>query len=234
MSLRSHLTNPALVRSGTIITPATHPPRVRLNRRRWWSALSRGCRHGQARGLMTAWLRWERISRQLWPLQPIAAAPHGLLRIAPKRYRGPRLRLPDGDTLERGDWIAELHCENVAIVACVNRRLINRYRACREDLAALARWLRDSPDGARIKGVCGVTLLWPAAHRLGFVVAERSGRLRNHLDRIYMGGLLLIYSSDGPTRAQLGRTLDRYPRMVWLSRSDLIRLYAPRAACRNP
>lgn len=233
MSLRNHLTCTPLVRGQTVISRANPPLRAQPNRRRWWSALSRGCRHGQARGLMTAWLQWERISRQFWPLQSIAAAPHGLLRIAPKRYRGPRLRLPDGDTLERGDWIAELHCENFAIVACVNRRLINRYRACREDLAALAKWLNETPEGARIKGVCGVTLLWPAARRLGFVVVERSGWLRNRLDRIYMGGLLLIYSSDGPSRAQLGRTLDRHPQMVWFSRNDLIRSYAPSAVCRN-
>jgi hypothetical protein len=198
--------------------------RISAQRRPLWRIISHRSGAGKAHGVLRAWIGWENFSNYLWPTYRVAGAPYGLLRMKLIRYRGRQIRLPDETTISWGDPLVELHCDNAGIVKLIRRGEINRYRACRQELAALARWVQTAD--APVKALFGVTMLWWAAKRLGFSVRERHGRLRNALDRIFMAGLLLIYSTDGPNRAARGQTLDRYPHEVWISRDELIRRYA--------
>jgi hypothetical protein len=203
------------------------PPRNAIRKRRFWRIIACGSGLGQAHGFLRAWSAWERLSNRLWPAQPILHAPYGLFRVRPIRYRGAPLSLPDDTVVSSGDLVGELHCDNAAIVNLIARGGINRYRACRRDLEGLARWLLEDQAGSPIKAFYGITMLRWAAARLGFAVRERRRPTRNRFDRIFMAGLLLIYSTDGPQRASRGRTLDYYPHEVWLSRAELMRRYAP-------
>jgi hypothetical protein len=193
--------------------------------RPFWRLIGNRSRAGHAQGLLRAWAVWELLSKYLWPTQAIPGAPDGMLKIRILSYRGNRTRLPDGTLVSPGDLVAELHCDNGAIVA-LGRRRINRYRACRWELRSLARWAVHVPVATEIKAFYGITMLWWAAARLGFVVRQRDSGWRSRLDRLFMGGLLLLYSDDAADRATRGKTLDQYPREVWLSRAELIRRYA--------
>ncbi len=78
----------------------------------------------------------------------------------------------------------------------------------------------------------GITLIANAAVRIGFSARERSMNLRLRLARIFMTGLLLLYTVDGLTRIDKGTTSHSYTREVWLSRRELLRRYGNRGAPR--
>ncbi len=180
---------------------------------------------GQARGVLKAWILWERLSRRLWPTRPIPHAAYEMLRFRVVRYRGPGLVLRDGTAIHAGDIVGELHCDNPAIADHIRQGRINHYRACRCDLRNLANWTIQSREALPIKAFYGVTMVWWAAARLGFEVHDRKGIVRNRFDRIYMTGLLLVYSNDRAIADCRGNTLSGRPREVWLSRAELIRCY---------
>lgn len=146
------------------------------------------------------------------------------------RYRGRPLSLPDGTEVNRGTLVGELHCNNPLVFDLVNCGKINPYRAARTDLEALARWLVNSGDAATVRAFYGFTMLAAAAERLGFFVRECGPGISGRLNRVFMTGLLLIYTRDGLARLNKGRTLNSYPREVWMSRGQLLDRYGKRCA----
>lgn len=205
--------------------PRRTPRRRSIVNRLMWRTIARNSGFGQARGLLRIWIAWERISNHLWPTQPVPRAAFGLFRVRLIRYRGERLLLPDETVISPGDTVCELHCDNQAIVALLRTRNSNCLSACRYDLECLARWLNETAESLQIKALYGVTILWLAAARLGFTVRDRGRGIRNRLDRIFMGGLLLVYSPNRSGRINRGETLDQYPYEVWFSRDQLINQY---------
>ena len=72
---------------------------------------------------------------------------------------------------------------------------------------------------------------WPnAAARVGFTVRKWPINMRLRLERVFMVGLLLLYTVDGLAHIDRGTTARTYPREVWLSRRELIRRYGSRGA----
>lgn len=171
---------------------------------------------------------WERLSKRLWPTRPIPRAAYELLRFRLVRYRGPEVVLKDGTTVRAGDVVGELHCDNPTMAEHIRKRKINHYRACRCDLQNLANWCIQAREALPVKAFYGVTMVWWVAARLGFEVHDRRRVIRNQFDRIYMSGLLLVYSNDRAIAAYDGNTMSGHPREVWLSRAELIRRYAER------
>ena len=188
--------------------------------------LGHGSGMGQARGVLKAWILWERFSNRLWPMRPIPHAKYELLRFRLVRYRGPEVVLRDGTSIHAGDVVGEIHCDNPAMSDHIRQGRMNHYRACRCDLKNLANWSVQAREALPVKAFYGVTMVWWAAARLGFEVHERKRVLRNRFDRIYMAGLLLVYSNDRAVADCRGSTLSGRPREVWLSRAELIRRYA--------
>jgi hypothetical protein len=190
-----------------------------------WRVIAHGTAPGKAHGLFLAWPGWERIAHRLWPTMPIPDSPYGLLRVRFRPYRGEPIILPDGYGLRPGSVIGELHCENRSILDLVAHAGINPFRACREDLRSLARWLERSDCEESIGGFFGWTLLSRAACRLGFIVRPRPPTVRARLDRVFFAGLLMLYTVDGLDRLHRGSTISTYPQEVWMSRKQLIRRY---------
>jgi hypothetical protein len=105
---------------------------------------------------------------------------------------------------------------------------INPYSACREDLHRLAIWAMSDSLGEQIEAFFGRTLLAVGGARLGFTVRDTPYNLWGRFERFFMVGLLLLYSDGGLQRLTHGTTVSSYPKEVWMSRADLIRLYGGR------
>jgi hypothetical protein len=176
--------------------------------------------------------RWEKLSRRFRHLSKIPGSRLGVLRFRLRPFRGAAVVLPDGTRVEPGELVAELHCDNSVIFDLVKRDQ-NPYRATRADLRLLAAWLDFSDPMGRIRAFRGVTMLGPAAARLGCFVLDRPPGFKARIDRWYMIGLLLIYTTGGMERLNRGTSLRTHPREVWLTRHELMRRYGSAAARRR-
>ncbi len=191
--------------------------------------VARGAEPGRPRGLIRAWVAWERMAHRLWPTIDIPNAPYGLLRMRLKSYQGEPLVLPGAIRISRHALIGELHCDNEKFLNLVVRHRINPYRACREDLRSLAAWVQNDGSGARVEAFFGRTMLAVGGKRLGFTVRELPANPLLRLERFFMVGLLLLYTERGFDRLTRGTTVLSYPREVWISRTRLVALYGARS-----
>ncbi len=171
-------------------------------------------------GTLTAWRLWEKFTD--WRDRPVPVREGSLLRYALRRHSGPNLVLSDGTEVRRGDLIAELHLENQELYRRLSTdgeaapwRLL---RNAHQDLAAL-----DGILPAGVVAVHGLTLVHPAARRLGFEVRPLPESPGSRLVRFFMMGLLAIYHPRGIHRVQSITERDR-PAEVWLSRRRLTHL----------
>jgi hypothetical protein len=186
----------------------------------WW-----GTAQGKPGPILWVWRVWERCARRIWRTVPVPEAPHSLFEVYLGRYRGAKITLPDGTVVGHRDRVAELHLNNALMLrhAATNRYALVRLMA--EDLQALANWM-DLPEfPPDVKAVYGVTLLSQAARLLGFTVRDRPRTLYEHLNRLFMTGLLVLYAPDGVGRLSRGMTLGTFPRDVFLSRAELLRRF---------
>jgi hypothetical protein len=190
-----------------------------------WRLLARGSEPGSPRGLLLAWPRWEHFAQTRWPTQKIPRARYDVLRVRMVPYEGDSLMLPDGTKVRRGMIVGELHCQNRVMLDLV-RSQVSPYRAARDDLRCLARWVSHPCSDVDVQAFFGTTLIGSAAARLGFSVRNRPVTLRRRLDRMFMTGLLLLYTVDGLARLERGVACGSYPQEVWLSRRELLRRYA--------
>ncbi|HEY7831996.1 MAG TPA: hypothetical protein VIG30_00410 [Ktedonobacterales bacterium] len=205
---------------------ADHPSRSRAGHHApaagWQLAFQ--TRAGQARGFLRFWPIWERIMLFFLPAQAIPGAPHGVLLIHLGRYHGRPIDLPDGTHIGRGDRIAELHMNNRVMASYTQAwRLARDFAA---DLRALAVWLDASDPAGDVRALFGLTILSRALPRFGFTLRRRRVSPIAWGDRLFMRGLLTLYSAGGLERLRQGTTYaSGYPQEIWLSRGELRRRY---------
>jgi len=189
-----------------------------------WRLITHTTTPGEARGLLTAWLLWERITHYLWPSDAIPGAPHGILRFRRARYHGAPFALPDGTEIDGNTIVGELHCDNFAILRLVQRRC-NPFASCREDLRSLAEWMKHDDRARQIEAFYGITMLSKGAARLGMTVRIMPPSLGRRFQWIFFIGMLLLYTEDGVKRLDRGSTPRSLPQEVWISRRALIGRY---------
>ena len=67
----------------------------------------------------------------------------------------------------------------------------------RDGLQALARWESEPGFPHLIIAVYGVSVLSRGAVRLGFTIRPRKPGLQTQLDRMFLDGLLTLYTAEG-------------------------------------
>lgn len=199
-----------------------------------WRIISLGTKPGCARGPLRAWAGWENTCRFLWPTMEIPGARYRLLSVRLRPYRGKPLILPDRVKIVPPSLIGELHCNNQRILDLVRSGRGIPFAACREDLHKLAAWMVQNDTGRQVQALYGVTLLVKGAYRLGFYSRQHPLTIRSRLERVFMTGLLLLYTTDGIEHLMKGTTSRSYPQEVWISRNSLIRLYGTSPAPTAP
>ena len=193
------------------------------------SLLVRNSGRGQARGILRIWPLWEEFSHKLWPSQVIPNAPHSLFSLHFTQHRGAAFLLPDNIEIWPGDPVAEIHFNNHVFVSLLsNTTGTERWasvRLFREDLRAVADWAASGTMPTHIKALFGVTVLGRGAARLGFTLRPRKNTVRNRLDRLFLDGLLILYSPEGQHRMTVGKTVQDQPVDAWMSIDHLLHQY---------
>jgi peptidoglycan-N-acetylglucosamine deacetylase len=202
-----------------------------------WRLAAHGTQPGDPHGVLVIWSLFQRLTNHMWHLMAIPNAPHDFLRIRVIPYRGRPLILPDGTTIRSGTPVAELHVNNDAILRFQSRREMSLVSASRQDFRCLSKWLADADPGHEVKALFGITLLGPLAARLGFVRVDHNAPIKKRLDRMFMHGLLMLYSVEGLRRMSRGLHLQDFPQEIWMSRHELMRRYGdavPRGEAPKP
>ena len=185
--------------------------------------LGAGTGGGKARGILRVWQLFDRVLVHFTPMIPIPGAVDNVFKLQYLQYHGHPVTLPDGTHVGRGDSICWLHMNN-SLLAHMDGQL-SLLRAFRGDLQALARYVQRPEFPADVKAFYGYTLLSGAAPRLGFTVRPQRITIKTRLDRIFLQGLLAVYTPSGLNRLRRGSTYSRYPQEVWMSRAELLRRY---------
>lgn len=196
--------------------------------------LSSGSGGGHARGVLRAWRLWEVIANRLWPTQTIPGAPANIVRLRFRAYHGPSVVLPDGTRVNSGDLIGEIHLDNRKIAEATVQSRWQVIPPIQADFRALAAWTAHPDFPAGVGTFYGQTLIGRAAQIVGFTIFSRPRTLYDRLERIYMLGLLQIYSYEGGRRLTHGTQLDAMPQDTWMSRSTLLDLYGQAERTNGP
>jgi hypothetical protein len=184
----------------------------------------------RVRGLASrAWDLYERAWARLYRLEPVGDV--GLLAIGPATHRGPTVTLGDETVIAAGDAVCELHFDRHHVMRLhadlPPRRVIFALRRDSErSVRQLAALVARDPRYATVKAFRGTTLFWEGTTYFGCEVRTLEGRW---MPRFFAWYLKMLMARDHPlgwSRLQ-GRNLE--PRVVWLSRQELLRRYGPPA-----
>ncbi len=206
---------------GEIYTNVKDVPRVLIGLNYWLNG-RKGHSPAYPLGTLTAWRLWEKFTD--WRDKPVPVREGSVLRYALQHHQGHEVKLSDGTVVRRGDLIAELHIANAALY----RRLAHDGRTAPWRLMAEAQrdlLLLDAILPPEVVALHGLTLVHPAARRIGFDVFAVPPGPGTRLVRFFMMGLLALYHPRGVARVETITERDR-PAEVWLSRNKLRELAA--------
>ncbi len=147
-----------------------------------------------------------------------------ICRLGLIRHRGRRIVLGDGTTINSGDLVGELHMDNrrAAELHQEGKGGIRLRREVFRALPALARDLASRPDYQAVKAVCGASLFWEGAARVGFEDRPVPAFTRWWLTW-WERFLMARYHPAGRQRLEEG---DRTKlRQIWMSRRVLLERY---------
>ncbi len=167
--------------------------------------------------------RLDRWFERRYDIRPIGEGGY-ILRLGLIRHRGRRVVLDDGTTIEPGDLVGELHMDNhrAAELHQEGKGGIRLRREVFRLLPALARDLVSHPDYQAVKAVCGASLFWEGAARVGFEDRPFPAFTRWWLTW-WERFLLARYHPAGRQRLEEGQRTEL--RQAWMSRRVLLDRY---------
>lgn len=97
-----------------------------------------------------------------------------IFRVRLTKYKGKKITLKDGTTIDKNDLLIKIHLHNVRLlkeIMFINSP-INRgkmiYRAVYNSMPDLAKYIEQHPKKEQIKGIIGITMLNKGVRHLGF------------------------------------------------------------------
>jgi peptidoglycan/xylan/chitin deacetylase (PgdA/CDA1 family) len=181
------------------------------------------------RASIALWLMWERAFHFIFRLKTVGQTTDPAFHYRITTYTGKSVLLAEGDKLEKGDRIAELHFDNrkLSSIAAVSKSpvaaAIRMLREVEQGLPQLANQLGQDKEANDIKAVYGVTMIHRGADRVGFEVHKLPQGLFSKSTQIYLRLLLRVLT--GQKRKQRSAKTAIEPRMLIMPAAT-IRSYA--------
>ncbi|QDH20027.1 polysaccharide deacetylase family protein [Saccharibacillus brassicae] len=158
------------------------------------------------KGLVGAWLLYERGFRFMFRLQEAENAP--LYHFRKTRYSGKTLDLGEGRLLNAGDAIVELHFDNKMLFEFGSRSrsavqlAILMIRGTEQSFPGIADHIRRDPDLREAKAVYAVSMINRGPEQFGFQVHDLPDGLFARATRLYLKLLLWAMHPSGSARLQ--------------------------------
>jgi peptidoglycan/xylan/chitin deacetylase (PgdA/CDA1 family) len=180
--------------------------------------------------LLHVWMWWERGFERLLKVKPIDEN-YPLLKLRVRKYQGfQELKLSDGETIRRGDQVAELHFDNerlfdIAEGSSSPVQLAIKIIRGVEQLMPKARRMLADPKYRDVKGLYGISMIHRGAVRLGFTVIGLPRGLFAVSAKVYLRLLLYVVHPEGKERLQSRPELLQ-PKIIAMSRKELMNRYS--------
>jgi len=151
------------------------------------------------------------------------------IRIRPYHSKTP-LHLSDGQTIQSGDAIIELHLNNtelhrLGVTARSTTQLsVQMIRSMQHLMPQIADKLKNDPAFQSVRGIYGVSIIHRGTQRFGFTVIDLPKGLYTTLTRIYLRFLLYVVHPHGKERLHTKTELLE-PKIIAISKEEVIRRY---------
>ncbi|MGE8205750.1 YkoP family protein [Heyndrickxia sp. NPDC080065] len=179
--------------------------------------------------MITLWIKWERLFNGILRIKTIDEN-HPFLNGRVRTYWGKTIQLSDGEKIQRGDRVLELHFNNERLFHMVmNSRssvhlAIQLIRASEQLLVNIRPFILNHPKSEKIKGLFGVSMIHRGTKQLGFTVISLPKGIFAFLTKIYLRLLLLVIHPQGRQRFKTKQEL-LVPKVIAISTKELIRRY---------
>jgi peptidoglycan/xylan/chitin deacetylase (PgdA/CDA1 family) len=180
--------------------------------------------------LLFFWMQWEHGFERMLKVESVDEE-NPLLKLRVRKYQGSRvLTLSDGETIRRGDQVAELHFDNERLFSIAEgsrspvQLAIKIIRGVELLLPKVRRMLAE-PKYRDVKGLYGISMIHRGAVRLGFTVIGLPKGVFAISAKVYLRLLLYVVHPEGKERLQSRRELLQ-PKIIAMSRKELMNRYS--------
>ncbi|WP_409344104.1 polysaccharide deacetylase family protein [Paenibacillus sp. MBLB4367] len=213
----------ALSSSGT---PAASPQTAAAARSsRKVSPLSTG-----KRALVYVWMLWERCFIRLFHIEVIDQS-NPLLRLRVREYSSSYpILLEDGESIRKGDRIAELHLDNDMLFKLGHdsrtsvHLAIQIIRRVEQLMPQILHLLETDPAYRDVKGLYGISMIHRGTKQLGFTVQDLPKGLFTRLTQWYLRILMAVIHPQGKERLKTKSEL-LVPKIIAISKKELMSRY---------
>ncbi len=184
--------------------------------------------------LVWIWMCWERSFVKLMQVKPVDTG-NTLLQLRITEYRGKQtLVLADGEQIQHGDRIAELHLDNHLLYQLGTSsssslhlaiQLVRRTELLMPQIMSL---LQTDPAYRDVKGLYGISIIHRGTKKLGFTVLDLPQGVYSYATRLYLRFLLYVIHPQGKERMKINSEL-LVPKIIAISRKELMNRYIPQS-----
>lgn len=177
------------------------------------------------------WLLYEGLVHKVLRLNTIKGYTTPFFHYRLVKHTGKSIHLNDGNVVNKGDLVAELHFDNTQLSSIAfqsKSMLTTALRLIKEterNLPLLAHEICSHPQKNDIKAVMGITMINRGADRLGFEIVELEEGIFAKVTRIYLKILMKVLTPTKKKALQKskhdGDKQDMEPRIVVLGPSSL-------------
>lgn len=183
------------------------------------------------KALVAAWLLWERCFHAAFKLQSAETdVRRSFLHYRLTQYHGESIMLNDGETLQSGDRVAEIHMNNALLYEFGRKSrssmqlAIQLVRGMERSMFPLAAALMARKDVSAIKAVLGTTMVNRGVEQFGFTVTDLPKGWFARLAGLYLKVLLTVIHPQGKKR--LGERAEALvPKRIAISMREVARRY---------
>lgn len=181
--------------------------------------------------LMILWQRWEKIFGLAFGLKIVADIDDcpTIFRASLSRYLGPRVILPCGKVLHRGEKVCELHLNNEYMLNKFKGETrpetigIKTVRELRRSLPALARHIHREPRYKDVECLVAITMLHRGSLAMGFTPVEITSLIIRKVVSLYQSLILNLYHPS--ERKRVYGKGDLSPKIIVMSKMMLFSKY---------
>jgi peptidoglycan/xylan/chitin deacetylase (PgdA/CDA1 family) len=181
--------------------------------------------------VLAVWMMWEWCFERLFHVEPIDRN-NPLLKLRIRKYRGSQtITLGDGEQIQPGDYVAELHFDNELLLQLGKgsqspmQLAIQLIRRTEQLMPQIRQMIDTDPKYKDVKGLYGISIIHRGAKQLGFTVVNLPRGAFAFLAHYYLRFLLSVIHPLGKDRLR-EKSDQLVPKIIAMSRKELIDRYS--------